>query len=297
MTTVTSGFGVGSPNSNANGNSSGTEFLSMLAPQKDALKDYDNTKPHDQQTMPVPQVFHDAMSVREEVYGEQGVPLEAEFDEDDPRSWHWVVYASVAPTSGSPPPADLKSTSPDPDTNAEAKRRSSATAQRLPVGTIRLVPPPHGPNKYKQGDTHPDAEPPAHVSVEGGGKHPAEPYIKLGRLANLSSYRGLGLSKLLINTALDYASKNPEVICVPPSPTTMEAAYQGKAAEKSVVWTGLTMVHAQVSVAPLWAKHGFAEELVGENGEIEISKEARWTEEGIEHMAMWKRLKLDNGRL
>src|SRR4051794_41734973 len=28
--------------------------------------------------------------------------------------------------------------------------------------------------QYKEGDTHPDAEPPAHISVEGGGKHPLQ---------------------------------------------------------------------------------------------------------------------------
>lgn len=285
MTTVVSGFGSG------NGNGSGTEFLSMLPPSGDALKEWDNKKPYNQQPASTPQVFRDAMSVREAVYGEQGVPLEAEFDEDDARSWHWVVYASVAPASNSPPSSNLNS--PTTGGTAEEARRSSATAQRLPVGTIRLVPPPHGPNKYKDGDKHPDADPPAHI-----GKHPTEPYVKLGRLAILGPYRALGLSKLLINTALEYAAKHPDTIRPPPPPTTMELANQlGKAVEKAVVWNGLVMVHAQVSVARLWQKHGFEEELRNEKGEVEISKEEHWVEEGIEHLGMWRRLKVDNGRL
>ncbi|KAH7128351.1 acyl-CoA N-acyltransferase [Dendryphion nanum] len=295
MTTVTSGFASASSNSNGNGNGGGTEFLSVLAPPGEALKDYDNTKSHTEQVGTYPQVFHDAMSVREEVYGEQGVPLEAEFDEDDSRSWHWVVYASVGSTS-SPSPPSLHPTKPG--NKEEEERRASATAQRLPVGTIRLVPPPHGPNKYKEEVPnrelhHPDSDPPAHIAA-----HPAEPYVKLGRLAILKPYRHLGLSKLLINAALVYAAHNPDKIRPPPSPTTMELANQlGKAVEKAVVWKGLIMVHAQAEVSRLWAKHGFAEELVNEDGEVEIAKEERWTEEGIEHLGMWKRLKLDTSRL
>ena len=266
----------------------GTEFLSMLAPPNDALKDYDNTKRHDQQTGPIPQIFRDAMSVREEVYGEQGVRLEAEFDEDDARSFHWVVYASVAQNSSSPPPQTLESTAKD--SKADEERRASATAQRLPVGTLRLVPPPHGPNKYKP-DKHPDADPPPRISAQ----HPTEAYVKLGRLAVLAPYRSLGLSKLLISTALDYAAKNPDSIRPPPPPTKMEAA--SKDQEKAIIWEGLTMVHAQASVTSLWEKQGFSEELVSDQGEVEIAKEEHWTEENLEHLAMWRRLKLDTGRL
>jgi len=49
------------------------------------------------------------MVVREAVFvDEQKVALENEFDEEDPRCWHWVLYAAGEPES--------------------------------PVGTIRLVP-------------------------------------------------------------------------------------------------------------------------------------------------------------
>jgi GNAT superfamily N-acetyltransferase len=284
------GFGFGNQ---------GTEFSSMLPPPGDALKDYDNTKPHNQQADSIPQTFIDAMSVREEVYGEQGVRLEAEFDEDDARSWHWVVYASVGQTStGSrSSSSDMSAHSPS-STHADDARRASATASRVAVGTIRLIPPPHGPNPYvktasrRNGERHSDADPPSHMNM----KHPTEAYIKLGRLAVLAPYRSLGLSKLLVNMALDYASKHPESIRPPISPTTLEHAnLHGQ--DEDMVWKGLVMVHAQTTVAPLWKKHGFTEELIGENGEVEISQEERWVEEGLEHMGMWKRLRVDAGRL
>jgi hypothetical protein len=108
----------------------------------------------------------------------------------------------------------------------------------------------------------------------------------------------MGLSRLLVNTAIEYASKHPESIRPPPSPTTLEhASLKGQPIEESSIWKGLAMVHAQVSVAPLWTRHGFAEELITEEGEVEISKEERWVEEGIEHMGMWKRINVDSGRL
>ncbi|KAF2735654.1 hypothetical protein EJ04DRAFT_464400 [Polyplosphaeria fusca] len=273
----------------------GTEFLSMLSPQ--LLKDWDNTKPYNEQASSIPQIFKDAMAVREEVYGEQGVPLEAEFDEDDPRSWHWVVYASVASTS-SPPPDTFRADGPV--SKAEDARRASATGQRVAVGTIRLIPPPHAPNKYAQHDKHSDAGPPPGGNVDGdvAKSHPKEPYVKLGRLAVLEPYRALGLSQLLINTALEYASKHPENIQPPPSPTLLEqASQQGKHVEESYIWKGLTMVHAQTSVAKLWKKYGFSEELVDEHGKVETAKEEHWWEEGIEHLGMWRRLKVDHGRL
>ncbi|KAF2120284.1 hypothetical protein BDV96DRAFT_610272 [Lophiotrema nucula] len=276
------------------GGSGGTEFLTMLPPPHDAVNDWDNTKPYNQQSSNTPQIFRDAMSVREEVYGEQGVPLEAEFDEDDRRSFHWVVYASVATTS-SPPPDSLRSDT-NSNTAADDARRSSSTAQRLPVGTIRLVPPPHKANPYKVKDKHPDADPPGDASRKDS--LPKEPYIKLGRLAVLAPYRRLHLSGLLVNAALQYATEHPENIRPPPSPTRMERVQQiGKELEEAILWRGLAMVHAQVSVERLWVKYGFSEELRDENGNVEVQKEERWWEEGIEHMGMWKRLKLDSGRL
>ncbi|KAF1952113.1 hypothetical protein CC80DRAFT_495461 [Byssothecium circinans] len=279
----------------------GTEFLSILPPPGKDLAGYNNTLPCSKQPGEVPQIFRDAMSVREEVYGEQGVPLEAEFDEDDPRSWHWVVYASVA-SSASSPPKDLRTSKPTNNGTADEARRASAGAgSRLPVGTIRLIPGPHGPNKYLQKanpDRHSDADPPPGVQDEVAKKHPSEPYVKLGRLAVLAPYRKLGLGKLLINAALEHATKQPEAVYRPPSPTTMEmASLRGTPIQEVATWNGLVMIHAQAPLQPLWERYGFREELRNEKGEVEIEKERRWVEEGIEHVGMWKRLKVENSRL
>lgn len=277
----------------------GTEFMSTLPPPKGDVDGWDRTKPWNQQTAhSMPLLFKDAMSVREEVYGEQGVPLEAEFDDDDARSWHWVVYASVG-TSSASPPKTMIARNDSGNTPADDARRASATAQRLPVGTIRLIPPPHGPNKYLDHanapkDTHPDADPPASHSAD----HVAEPYVKLGRLAVLTPYRKLSLGKLLINSVLDFAVQQPDAIYIPPSPTTRElAALQGPNAARPLSWQGLVMIHAQVQLKHMWEKHGFREELHNESDDVEIPAEPHWIEEGIEHVAMWKRLKIAPGRL
>lgn len=287
------GFGPPSGNGSTNGNS-GTEFINVLSPLKSALDGYDNTKPCSKQSIHVHPVFRDAMAVREHVYGEQGIPLEAEYDEDDPRSWHWVVYASVA-THSQAPPKMLRTNSGT--TAADDARRASATATRVPVGTIRLIPPPHGPNKYVQGnkdtDKHPDADPTDAIETV----HPHEPYIKLGRLAVLSTYRGMGQAKLLINTALEFATNHPHKIYSPPSPTALEKAQmQGIHREKEIMWQGLVLIHAQADLKSMWERAGFAEELKNEHGEVEISAEPHWMEEGIEHIGMWKRLSVNKGK-
>ena len=293
---ISHGFGLSSPAANG-----GTEFMSTLPPPKGDLDGWDRTKPWNQQTANnIPLVFKDAMSVREEVFGEQGVPLEAEFDEDDARSWHWVVYASVG-TSSSSPPKNILTRSDSANTPADDARRASATAQRLPVGTMRLIPPPHGPNKYledkpedKLEDKHTDADTPISNKTE----HTSEPYVKLGRLSVLAPYRKLNLSKLLINSVLDFAAQRPDAIYIPPSPTTRElAALQGPNAMRPFSWQGLVMIHAQVQLKHMWEKHGFREELRNDNGEVEIPVEPHWMEEGIEHVGMWKRLKVAPGRL
>lgn len=284
------GFGGPSSNGSSSANT-GTEFLNLIPPLGSALDGYDNTKPCSQQPIHVPQSFRDAMAVREAVYGEQGVPLEAEFDEDDARSWHWVAYASVAAHSAMPPKRLRVSSS---NTPADDARRASATAMRVPVATIRMIPPPHGPNKYihsDKADQHPDADAPEDIAES---HHPSQPYVKLGRLAVLQAYRGLGLAKLLINSALDFATANPDKIYSLPSPTALEKAQmQGSHREREITWQGLVMVHAQSDLKTMWEKHGFHEELKDDDGEVEIQAEPHWMEEGIEHVGMWKRLPVE----
>lgn len=81
-----------------------------------------------------PTVFLDAMDVRIKVFcDEQKCDLEPELDEDDPRSWHWVLYQT--PSSS----------------------ETGEKAQPEPVSVIRIVPPPHGP--HPNGFEDPNEEP------------------------------------------------------------------------------------------------------------------------------------------
>ncbi|KAH8728009.1 hypothetical protein GQ44DRAFT_769546 [Phaeosphaeriaceae sp. PMI808] len=70
----------------------------------------------------------------------------------------------------------------------------------MPLATVRLIPRPHGPNKYldenRQAAKHADADPPAE---EVATPHPAKPYVKLGRLTILAPCHKLRLSGLLLN--------------------------------------------------------------------------------------------------
>jgi len=160
-----------------------SQFIGFLPPPGALLAGYDSAQLHSHQVDDkIPEVFRDAMSVREEVYvDEQQIPLENEFDSDDARSWHWVAYASVG-TSGNSAGQD-----------GDGDRKSS-TANQLAVGTIRLVPPPHPPHP-EPGSSHkidnaegavPDTDKGARAQP-GNGK---EPYIKFGRLAVLKPFRG-----------------------------------------------------------------------------------------------------------
>lgn len=277
MTSVVKGFGNG--NGTGSGSSSGTHFTTMLSPPGDALKDYDKTKSQSRQEITLPQTFQDIMSIREEVSGEQKTPWETDFDDDDARSWHWVSYASIAVTSSSPSPPSLRPTRPD--SKAEEERRSSATAQSLGVCTVRLVPPPHQPSTH-----NPNLQ------------LPAEPYIQLGRLTVRKEFAEFGLCNPVIDAALKWAAKNPDTITPPPPPTTLEFATQLGATDPDLeMWKGLTLVITEVKHKGRWETHGFSEELLNENGKVEIAAQPPWKEDGIEHVAMWKRIRLDPGRL
>ncbi|KAK5945108.1 hypothetical protein PMZ80_002312 [Knufia obscura] len=150
-----------------------------------------NGFPADPRPKDAPQVFLDAMDIRIKVFcDEQKCAIEPELDEDDPKSWSWVAY-----------------------------QQSPETKQKVPVSTLRIVPPPHPP--------HPN------------GFHDAseEPYVKVTRVATMSHARGQGLNKFLMNHALDYLASQPGLI--------------------SSDWRGLVLTHAQVSVEGLYVKLGF----------------------------------------
>lgn len=104
-----------------------------------------------------------------------------------------------------------------------------------------------------------------------------EPFVKLGRLATLKKYRGLGLGRLLVNTAVEWAAKNKGAIREGKGAVQVER-------EKSVVaeWNGLVLVHAQRDVEKFYRSLGFVtDEGLGE-----------WVEEGIQHVGMWRRLEV-----
>ena len=270
-----------------------SEFLARLPPPGTSLQHYARAANHDAQVPEVPSTFLDAMSVRELVFvNEQKVPLENEFDADDARSWHWVTYASVATSSSHHPP-------PGP---TAGRRQSTSTTNRLAVGTVRLVPPPHPPHPTP-GSSHQidnsettSQDPTASQGVQhertgSSSSHQTsqdEPYVKLGRLAILPPYRRLGLGKLLVNSALEYAAQHPEKIVPPMSAADREAARVGEmsgpggsnADLESDKWKGLVLIHAQKHTESTYKKMGFVrDEEMGE-----------WDEENIPHIGMWKRL-------
>ena len=248
-----------------------TEFINFLAPPGDAIASYTRTSPAHAQVGAIPSTFIEAMNVRESVFvHEQKVPLKNEFDHDDARSFHWVVYASVSnPSRG-------------------GGRKGSQTST-VPVGTIRLVPPPHPPHP-KPGSQHliDNAEGVARdqpVNTATAWHDGKEPYVKIGRLATLKAYRGLGLARLLMDTAMDWASKNEDLILPPLSPAEREAANLRNGGG-DLRWKGLILLHAQTAVVDFYKRHGFAvDEEMGS-----------WVEEGITHVAMWRRIPLDESK-
>lgn len=156
------------------------------------------------------------------------------------------------------------------------------------------MPPPHPPHpepgSQHQIDNSEDAE---KISLHDSDASPGpstqnpdnEPYVKIGRLATLAPYRKLGLGRMLLETALDWASKNPELVLPPPSAASREAArIEGRIDLDEVFesWKGLIMIHAQANLQKWYTKFGFTvDEGMGQ-----------WQEEGIAHVGMWKRLKV-----
>ena len=323
----------------------GAEFLTQLPPPGSNLAHYDRTKPHTDQninpTNNIPQTFLDVMSIREDVFvNEQKVPIENEYDADDPRSFHWVTYASVSKPSRASVSGDLTPVDSSRTTKEEDRRRSMPTSQKLPVGTVRLVPPPHpphpAPNSRHKIDNAEAVSParPAETTAQAGSVlqdphqphevpgvgmiKPDEPFVKIGRIAVLQPYRRLGMGKMLLEAALEWAAEHPEDV-VPRASTAMErernrehmrqnsdTSASPPAATQSVggthdvddwtlgsapvidqgPWKGLVLVHAQKHLERSYARWGFVrDEALGV-----------WDEEGIDHIGMWRRVKVKEQR-
>ncbi|TKA71065.1 hypothetical protein B0A55_07232 [Friedmanniomyces simplex] len=264
-----------------------SEFVDFIVPLRERLELYDPTKPPSDQpkndaadiTRAIPQGFKDAMSVREEVFvTEQSVPLENEFDEDDKRSFHWVAFASVPAKHSSPEITAAED-------HGQANRRVS-NSTKIPIGTIRLVPPPHPPHPTPgshhkidalEGDLRTDSTS-VHDKKEG--------YIKLGRLAVIPEFRKAGISRLLVDTALAYARNHPYEVMPGWDPAKLESMKLESDRGVNIDWNGLVLVHAQVGVQKVWRKYGF---------ETDKSM-GSWEEEGIEHVGMWRKLDVSAAR-
>ncbi|OJD12072.1 hypothetical protein AJ78_07285 [Emergomyces pasteurianus Ep9510] len=161
-----------------------------------------------------PQIFNDAIYVRTVVFvDEQHCNPENEMDDNDARSWHWVLYVTTSDPS-----------------------------KRAPIGTLRLIPPPHTPNEHKLGRSH----------------------VALSRIALLQQYRGAGLGRALVETALGWAAEHYAEL----------QEYEGKP------WMGDVLVHAQVTVEKVYTRLGF----------VTDTSMGRWVEEGMDHIGMWKTL-------
>ncbi|KAK3683349.1 acyl-CoA N-acyltransferase [Podospora appendiculata] len=297
---------------------SGTPFIAHLPPSPAITEGWTPLLPPSAQTNPIiPRTFMDAMRVRDQVYvQEQSVPIENEFDADDARCCHWVIYASVRKVVEHEVRSEANS--------AIIVRPRRSESYSLPIGTIRLVPFPHAsPHPVRGGIyvadklvgmlppdplDHQQQQPPSsdRPSPSAGQRqrssslltHPfsvdratalhdgVEPYVKLGRLAVLKEFRGAGIASQLVHEAIDWMRKhptffNPSVAALGFEQLGMEDSH-GLGRDVPPKWRGLICCHAQESAVKVWAKHGFqVDESMG-----------KWTEEGIPHVGMFLRVSL-----
>ncbi|KAJ4307278.1 hypothetical protein N0V88_000661 [Collariella sp. IMI 366227] len=200
------------------------------------------------------------MTVRSAVFViEQNVPQENEYDADDSRSAHWVIYASVNQTVS---PAVT-----DPATGETIRPRQSETTS-VPIGTVRLNPPHHPPpTPLDRPTTHHNG---------------TEPYVKLGRLAVTREFRGRGIAQQLILTAINWMRKHPGYF----DPSAAEQGCEQLGLEQGGTlprWGGLICCHAQVDAVRVWERCGFqVDEGMGS-----------WMEEGIPHVGMFLRVEVE----
>jgi predicted GNAT family N-acyltransferase len=258
-----------------------TPFITFLPPSD--LSEYDVHKDPFNQPEAVPSTFVDAMTVRYNVFvKEQGVPAGLEADLDDPRSCHWVVYASVNTITQ---PEER-------DSSGNIIRRKQSVTKSEPIGTLRLVPFPHLPHPTP-GASYDTEEPEVIPALSESAPPPysidrattfhdgKEAYVKFGRISVIKEFRGHGIASLLVNTALLWLQANPTFF----NPT-IEALNLEQTDVEHVdnipKWKGLVCVHAQKSVQKTWAQFGFQlDEGMGE-----------WLEANIPHVGMFKRLEI-----
>lgn len=214
----------------------------------------------------LPSELESAFALRFSVFvNEQKSSAENEIDSDDPRSWHWVALAASQGESASS--RNEKAVVGDEDIDKE----------HIVAATLRLVPvsSPHHAAEF-HGATHGGfAEGPAHgPTALWNGR---EPYIKIGRIATLPTYRRMGFGKLLVESVLEWAGRHREILRRPNGGELTEGKTEAGFENQ---WNGLILVHAQKLVQRFWENVGF----------VEDEGMGVWWEEGCEHVGMWRRV-------
>lgn len=171
------------------------------------------------------------------------------------------------------------------DNEGNIVRRKQSVTRTTPIGTIRLVPFPHPPHPEPGSSYAADALEtgpavsktlPNIADRETTYHDGIEAYLKLGRLAVLKEFRGSGIAKMLVSSAMTWCQQNASYFN--PSPTALAANL-----DEVPRWKGLLCVHAQEEVVKVWAKWGFKLD----------DKMGSWVEEGIRHRGMWNRLNFE----
>lgn len=242
-------------------------------------------------------IFLDAMKVRHNVFIlEQKVPLESELDEDDTRSVHWVAHMTDSGDNTSPLSQQAVGTIrvvpyPQPAHPTPGGAYSiidgavilkGKWVRKDSQGTAAAVAPPTHKTPKSELEYLPATEadheaenlaavgPDRATSMHDG----KEPYVKLGRIAVLSSFRGFRLGQYLVQTAVDWIQKNPTYFD--------KVDPMAAAATAETKFNGLVCLHAQVQALGFYEKLGFeVDEGMG-----------TWWEEGIPHVGMFSRLDL-----
>lgn len=220
-------------------------------------------------TTAAPALFHASVAVRLSVFvvGQKCNP-ELEIDEEDERSWHWIVYDALPPGK-----TDIEGFGALTGPTQEGENSSY-----FPAATIRLVPPPAPGTVAYDNEEKTHTLPASQAGGDRAGNLPGhpdypssklwdkhEPYAKIGRLATVREFRGRGYAKMLMRQAMEFAKQHPKEM----------GGEHG--------WKGLMLLHAQVGVAKWYEALGFQiDEGMGQ-----------WWEEGIQHVGMWLRLSLE----
>jgi GNAT superfamily N-acetyltransferase len=245
--------------------------IEILPPPAKSLTKYNLYLPASEQlhSASIPQTFLDSASIREAVFvREQGlVPLEHHVNAEDGRAYHFVAYFT---------PGD------------------ESLGAKIPVGTLRVLPPPH----------HPHPEPWSIIITPKAGRIPAlkaeeifgekmaeeirkgqqrmrktswhdgtEGWLQVARASVLKEWRGKGVADLLVAEVVRWAGEE----YVP------NEQLEDKAGSNNTgMWKGLLMCNAREEARRMWERNGFRED-VGMG---------RWIEVGVELFGMARRVSI-----